>query len=111
MERAHTLTNLRQGVLPDDFVIKFPKEATLVLWLTSEDPSHRPTASQLLDFELLRVGKPRESLRFLSSASLESSIDSPETQVARLVQENQSLKVRIQTLETIIQNAGLSHLL
>ncbi|KAI9193153.1 kinase-like domain-containing protein [Polychytrium aggregatum] len=54
MERAMALKALRDGVLPEAFVRKWPKETTLILWLASADPSQRPSAEDLLNFELLQ---------------------------------------------------------
>ncbi|KAJ3191129.1 Eukaryotic translation initiation factor 2-alpha kinase [Irineochytrium annulatum] len=52
MERAERLTALRgSGAMPDAFVRAWPKEATLVLWLMSEDPTKRPTAREVLELE------------------------------------------------------------
>ncbi|KAJ3017907.1 UNVERIFIED_CONTAM: Eukaryotic translation initiation factor 2-alpha kinase [Siphonaria sp. JEL0065] len=81
MERAQTLTNLRMGVLPDDFVKRWPKEvrklevrfhalvfkllfvwfllqATLILSLMNKNPEFRPCARETLDVLLLSVDKP-----------------------------------------------------
>ncbi|KAJ3295594.1 Eukaryotic translation initiation factor 2-alpha kinase [Borealophlyctis nickersoniae] len=54
MERAEAIKGLRSGVVPDDFLKKWPKEATLVLWLTQRDANQRPSAQQVLEFELLK---------------------------------------------------------
>ncbi|KAJ3033827.1 Eukaryotic translation initiation factor 2-alpha kinase [Rhizophlyctis rosea] len=57
MERAEALTNVRRGVLPDAFVKRWPKEAALVLCLTSPEPSRRPSAAEVLEYEMLRDKK------------------------------------------------------
>jgi serine/threonine protein kinase len=54
MERANVLNALKNGTFPEDFVRQYPKEMALILWLMSENPNHRPTAAQLLEFEVLR---------------------------------------------------------
>ncbi|KAJ3089209.1 Eukaryotic translation initiation factor 2-alpha kinase [Quaeritorhiza haematococci] len=49
MERVICFRDLREmRTLPEGFVRKWPKEAALILWLTSENPDHRPSASELL---------------------------------------------------------------
>ncbi|KAL7748749.1 hypothetical protein RI367_005903 [Sorochytrium milnesiophthora] len=48
MERILVLQQLRQGVLPPDFIEAFPREAALVLWMMAADPQQRPAASDLL---------------------------------------------------------------
>ncbi|KAG0198565.1 Eukaryotic translation initiation factor 2-alpha kinase [Mortierella sp. GBA30] len=58
MERHAVLRTLRQGELPPDFVSRWPKEAAFVLWLMAEDPRMRPTAREILDFDLIH--KPKE---------------------------------------------------
>ncbi|KAG0006143.1 Eukaryotic translation initiation factor 2-alpha kinase [Modicella reniformis] len=58
MERHAVLRTLRRGELPPDFVSRWPKEAAFVLWLMAENPRMRPTAHELLEFDLIR--KPKE---------------------------------------------------
>ncbi|ORZ38736.1 kinase-like domain-containing protein [Catenaria anguillulae PL171] len=53
MERLITLERLRAPLgadrtLPPEFISVFPQYAAMVLWLTAEDPAHRPTPSELL---------------------------------------------------------------
>ncbi|KAH6579260.1 hypothetical protein BASA61_010372 [Batrachochytrium salamandrivorans] len=56
MERATLIGNLRNGILPKTFVKRYPKEATLILCMTAEDPRKRPLAQFLLeDLELFNV--------------------------------------------------------
>ncbi|RKO85677.1 hypothetical protein BDK51DRAFT_32217, partial [Blyttiomyces helicus] len=69
MERAQVLKELREGELPEDFVRKWPKEATLVLWLMSENPDNRPSARELMEFELLRHSDETDSIMSTDSAS------------------------------------------
>lgn len=52
MERACAIQQLRKGVFPDGFVEKYPKESALILWMMDDNPAHRPSAVQLLEFEL-----------------------------------------------------------
>ena len=52
MERACAIQQLRKGVFPDGFVEKYPKESALILWMMDDNPTHRPSAVQLLEFEL-----------------------------------------------------------
>ena len=55
MERAHILQDLRNNrKLPSEFQIKYPKEASMVLWLTAPDPPERPSAEELLKSDYLR---------------------------------------------------------
>ncbi|KAF9585057.1 Eukaryotic translation initiation factor 2-alpha kinase [Lunasporangiospora selenospora] len=57
MERHAVLRTLRNGELPPDFVSRWPKETAFVLWLMAEDPQMRPTAAEILDFDLIRKHK------------------------------------------------------
>ncbi|KAJ1917579.1 hypothetical protein H4219_003142, partial [Mycoemilia scoparia] len=55
MERVQTLKELRDGILPQDFVTQWPKEAATVLNLTAKDPQGRPTAKSILEMGLFEV--------------------------------------------------------
>ncbi|KAF9271713.1 ornithine decarboxylase antizyme with +1 programmed ribosomal shift Spa1 [Mortierella alpina] len=57
MERHAVLRTLRNGELPPDFVSRWPKEAAFVLWLMAENPEMRPTAREILDFDLIHKSK------------------------------------------------------
>ncbi|CAG04442.1 unnamed protein product, partial [Tetraodon nigroviridis] len=52
MERACTLESLRDGKIPDSFSQRWPVLTKYIVKLTNQDPSVRPTASQLLQSEL-----------------------------------------------------------
>ncbi|KAI7854457.1 kinase-like domain-containing protein [Circinella umbellata] len=52
MERACAIERLKKGVFPDGFVEMYPKESALILWMMDDEPAHRPSAEQLLEFEL-----------------------------------------------------------
>jgi translation initiation factor 2-alpha kinase 1 len=65
MERARVLTNLRNHVLPPDFLKENPKEvkknekrvnfekSAFLLWLISPEPEDRPTVQQILKSDFL----------------------------------------------------------
>lgn len=106
MERARVLSDLRQGVLPEDFVQTFPKEATLILWLTSLDPDQRPTASQLVEFEHLRMGKSKSSSLFVATEVPDT--ESQNERIAQLESENEQLKARVKELEELLERAELN---
>ncbi|KAI7872798.1 kinase-like domain-containing protein [Spinellus fusiger] len=55
MERAETLDLLKRGIFPQGFVERYPKESAIILWMMDENPSHRPSATQLLEFELFAM--------------------------------------------------------
>ncbi|KAK3842709.1 MAG: kinase-like domain-containing protein, partial [Linnemannia gamsii] len=57
MERHAVLRTLRNGELPTEFVSRWPKEAAFVLWLMAEDPRMRPSAGEILEFDLIRKVK------------------------------------------------------
>ncbi|KAJ1975016.1 hypothetical protein H4R34_004501 [Dimargaris verticillata] len=52
MERVQVLQELKQSIIPADFLALYPKEAAFVLWLMAAEPQHRPTAQQILAFQL-----------------------------------------------------------
>ncbi|GJJ75183.1 hypothetical protein EMPS_07541 [Entomortierella parvispora] len=67
MERHAVLKTLRHGELPTDFVSRWPKEAAFVLWLMAEDPRLRPSAREILEFDLIR--KPKEETATSTAAA------------------------------------------
>lgn len=52
MERADTLDKLKHGVFPNGFPEMYPKVSALIIWMMNEKASQRPSARQLLEFEL-----------------------------------------------------------
>ncbi|KAI8047306.1 hypothetical protein BDF22DRAFT_749980, partial [Syncephalis plumigaleata] len=86
--------HLRQGVLPEAFVRACPKEAAFILWLTAIDPAMRPTAQEILEFDLMRP---------------ESIANAPTwpMHVEMLRTENDLLRQRIAELEARMQNCHL----
>lgn len=52
MERVTNIKDLRQGKLPQEFCDKWPEESELILKMTAENPSNRPTAESLLELSL-----------------------------------------------------------
>ncbi|KAJ3357666.1 hypothetical protein HDU83_004821 [Entophlyctis luteolus] len=58
MERAKVLSSLRHVEFPEDFLRRWPKEATHILGLLSKDPEYRPSAHMTLEFlNLLQIDK------------------------------------------------------
>ncbi len=53
-ERAQALINLRERkTLPDKFTSSFSHESELILWMTENDPSKRPSAEMILSSEFI----------------------------------------------------------
>lgn len=52
MERVHRLGELRQGKVPDALSQNWPVLTKYIQLLTSQDPSERPSATQVLESEL-----------------------------------------------------------
>jgi len=55
MERIKTLTNIRNGKFPENFVEKWPLELPFLRSLLNPDPALRPTAQDILDSEVLNI--------------------------------------------------------
>ncbi|KAF7728660.1 Eukaryotic translation initiation factor 2-alpha kinase [Apophysomyces ossiformis] len=96
MERAETLDRIKRGVFPNGFVEKYPKESALILWMMDKNPSHRPTARQLLGFELFAqpndmystlVAQLRDTSRVLDSKTRE--VEAMRHEVERVELEKQ----------------------
>lgn len=121
-ERINVLMNLRnKGVFPEEFLRRWPKEAAFILWMTNEDPDKRPTAQQVLEFELLvgsEGGKESETLsKSVQVSSSDSQTGSEEELVdvnvdvkkvlienRALKEENELLKARIRELEKQVKH-------
>ncbi|ORX98622.1 kinase-like protein [Basidiobolus meristosporus CBS 931.73] len=103
MERAQLLQNLRHGVLPDGFLAKWPKEATLVLWLMAEDPTKRPTAREILEFDMLIPPT------YGSSRDNDTQYAELERRTTQLQQENEELRARLAELETRLSRCSCQH--
>ncbi|CEP13529.1 hypothetical protein [Parasitella parasitica] len=52
MERADSIDKLKRGIFPEGFLEMYPKVSALILWMLDHKPDHRPSAHQLLEFEL-----------------------------------------------------------
>ena len=92
MERIVTLRNLREkGELPTAWKAQNPIVAKLVLWLTSGNPSHRPTAKELLrsDFMPARVGD--EQLQDLIR-SLEDDTETHDRVIEGVIKSSKAMK-------------------
>lgn len=62
MERSIVLTSLREDrVLPDKLLLRWPKVAALILWMTAPDRTLRPTADQVFQLEWLQPSGERSS--------------------------------------------------
>ncbi|KAF9539118.1 Eukaryotic translation initiation factor 2-alpha kinase [Mortierella hygrophila] len=76
MERHAVLRTLRNGELPPEFVSRWPKEAAFVLWLMAEDPRMRPSAREILEFDMIRKAKEEAMNVSQSSTPTENDISS-----------------------------------
>ncbi|CCG82168.1 Eukaryotic translation initiation factor 2-alpha kinase 2 [Taphrina deformans PYCC 5710] len=83
MERAKLLTDLRHGILPDEFVQQHPAEAAVILAMTCHDPNKRPSVDQILEMEIVVSTEDRER----------------DKELRRVKDENEALRKRIQELE------------
>lgn len=91
MERADSLEKLKEGVFPKGFLEKYPKVSALILWMMDKDPLQRPSAHQLLEFELFSQVEEHEEYLDLQS-QLENKtqiIDELKKTIKRVQQEKQ----------------------
>jgi PAS domain S-box-containing protein len=58
MERVKTLMDIRQGKFSEEFIKTWPREFLLIKSLLNPDPMERPTASEILDSEILLNNYP-----------------------------------------------------
>ncbi|KAI9475740.1 MAG: kinase-like domain-containing protein, partial [Benjaminiella poitrasii] len=63
MERADSIDKLKRGIFPEGFLEMYPKVAALIIWMMDHKPAQRPTAHQLLEFELFSHPSEIEELK------------------------------------------------
>lgn len=104
MERAKRISDLRQGVLPDELLKLFPKESALILWMTAKNPLHRPDAEELLALDIFTKSNNIKNKKI--SASVELQLESfrlenykLQSENEALVKENAELREKIRELE------------
>ncbi|KAI9497786.1 kinase-like domain-containing protein [Zychaea mexicana] len=95
MERASEIECLKNGVFPDGFVEKYPKESALILWMMDPNPNCRPTAAQLLEFELFNNNDPNDS----TFATLQSELQAKSLALDKKTQEMAVLCAKMERLE------------
>ncbi|KAI9484717.1 kinase-like domain-containing protein [Zychaea mexicana] len=97
MERACAIQRLKKGVFPDGFVEKYPKESALILWMMDEEPAHRPSAEQLLEFELFvpQLAVVEENMYSTIQAQLQAKSVALDTKD----QEMAALRKRLEQIE------------
>ncbi|KAI7884666.1 kinase-like protein [Lichtheimia hyalospora FSU 10163] len=115
MERACAIQQLRKGVFPDGFVEKYPKESALILWMMDDNPTHRPSAVQLLEFELF--SSPEQDMYSQLQAQLEAqsaAMDNKDREMAALrdkmklmEQENDAMHRRVDELQRKLNETSL----
>ena len=113
MERVKTFLDLRAGVMPEEFVKKFPTEAAIIFCMMAKDPQQRPSAKHLLSLEdVFPVVKQHHSARTRKlSANLmdgksadplkhdsEDLIEVLKARILELETENANLKIQLQKL-------------
>lgn len=84
-ERALTFQNCRKGILPDYLkVAPLVHVGELITWCTKKNPKERPTAEQVLKFDLFSTTKVADMQ--------ESLIRSLELELGRKIEENERLR-------------------
>ncbi|KAF2069944.1 hypothetical protein CYY_008741 [Polysphondylium violaceum] len=84
MEKARVLTDLRNGVLPKQFLQKYPKVSHWILFMMKLNPDERPSASDILKSEIFG--------QILSVNEMESIIKQQQFLIEQLKQEIYQLK-------------------
>jgi translation initiation factor 2-alpha kinase 1 len=117
MERAASLRDLKKGVLPDNFVKKFPKESALILWMMSEDAAQRPTAQQLIEFEMFAIPPDMYSSLHIQLQDKTKALDQKDSEVARLraamdekQRECDEMRIKIKKMEDALKKMEMSHM-
>ncbi|KAJ2611876.1 hypothetical protein H4S08_002950 [Coemansia sp. RSA 1365] len=95
MERVSVIKDLRRGVFPPEFLQMWPKEAAFILQLMESDPDRRPSAKEILAFDLIDVPT-------LESAQLKREVHILKQQLRVANQRNEELGLRVTELERIV---------
>ncbi|KAH3745153.1 Eukaryotic translation initiation factor 2-alpha kinase 1 [Pelomyxa schiedti] len=112
MERAHVLSDARQGQLPLNLTMEYPEEGTIILRCLAPSHVDRPTAAEILAMPIVinnscgmsaeMVALPKEKVQ-----ELENTIESQ----SRLIKELQKqLEIQKQQLQNQISSPPLSSL-
>jgi serine/threonine protein kinase len=102
MERAKKITSLRNGVLPEELLVAYPKEAALILWMTAFNPEHRPSASELLELDIFASRNKTEPSPTVSSTDTGLENKQLKLENETLKEEVRLLKARVKELEALV---------
>ena len=93
MERVKVLTDLRMGIMSDEFVTAMPKEAALILWMISPNPKMRPSVADILKLEWF---SQQDSQRFSGeSDDLQLKLEIAHARILELEMQNEELKAKL----------------
>lgn len=103
MERADSLEKLKQGVFPQGFLELYPKVSALIIWMMDNKPDHRPTAHQLLEFELFSHPVQEDDIYHLSlQQQLQSKtnvIDELKKRVEQVESEKREMQLKMDEMQ------------
>ncbi|XP_066368190.1 protein SUPPRESSOR OF PHYA-105 1-like [Miscanthus floridulus] len=109
------MSNLRQRILPPNFLSESPKEAGFCLWLLHPDPCSRPKAKEILGCDLINEGR---DLSLLDQTPVSISEDDTESSLllnflSQLKKEKEMLAAKLSaelgSLETDITEVERRH--
>ncbi|CAD6271144.1 unnamed protein product [Miscanthus lutarioriparius] len=109
------MSNLRQRILPPNFLSESPKEAGFCLWLLHPDPCSRPKAKEILGCDLINEGR---DLSLLDQTPVSISEDDTESSLllnflSQLKEEKEMLAAKLSaelgSLETDITEVERRH--
>lgn len=103
MERADSLEKLKRGIFPNGFLEMYPKVSALILWMMDHKPDHRPTARQLLEFELFSHPNVQDDKDMY--LTLQTQLQSKINQLERKNKEIEELKQKVIQTEQDKQQA------
>ncbi|GAN07988.1 EIF2 alpha kinase Hri1 [Mucor ambiguus] len=103
MERADSLDKLKRGIFPNGFLEMYPKVSALILWMMDHKPDHRPSAHQLLEFELFSHPNVQDDGDMY--LTLQTQLQSKMNQLERKNKEIEELKQKVIQMEQEKQQA------
>ncbi|KAI8977225.1 hypothetical protein BDF20DRAFT_913581 [Mycotypha africana] len=97
MERADTIDKLKRGIFPEGFLELYPKVSALILWMMDKRPDYRPSAHQLLEFELFSHPSAQDDGDLC--LTLKAQLESRAKQLERKNKEIEELKSKLRQVE------------
>lgn len=92
-------------------------QSALILWMMSEDAAQRPTAQQLIEFEMFAIPPDMYSSLHIQLQDKTKALDQKDSEVARLraamdekQRECDEMRIKIKKMEDALKKMEMSHM-